>query len=241
MPYVKPHTWLAGDELNDNNLNTNEDRAREYLNNNIETADITLGSLDGDNLQKGEYEPISKDMSFMSGEVAGLNTLTNTRNRAYFTSETKANGQTSLISYWQSVFNCCETVYCKEAATVFVSFDAYVKCNENQDGIGWPHKPGRGQWTSIIKLQHKTQYGEQTFGVTERYSTENTGAPLSPGALIDIDPDSFRHAGSFIRRVNFHVEIPASQGVNSFNVVINPTVEMGSFRARNFVVEVFYI
>ena len=240
MPYVKPHTWSAGDELNDNNLNTNEDRAREYLNNNIETADITLGSLDGDNLQKGEYEPISKDMSFMSGDVAGLNTLTNTRNRAYFTSETKANGQTSLTSYWQTIFNCCQTVYCKEAATVFVSFDAFVKCSENQDAsAGFEHKPGRGQWTSVIRLQHITQGGEQTFEVTERYSTEKTGAPLL--GPLDLDPDGLSHAGSLIRRVNFHVEIPASEGVNSFNVVINPTVEQGSFRARNFVVEVFYI
>ena len=234
MGYTPPVVWAAnGDVVNADDVKSNDDAMKLYINQGITSGDIQSASLDYDNIQVGEYDPISENMTFTTGAVLGHNVSTSIRNRAYFTSETKANNQV-LGTQWQAIYDCCETVY-NEAevnATARVTFTCTGIVEDNSTTSAGP---GRGKYNVRIILRHTRPDGTTDYvGHTRGWTFEGVGAPADvkdPGN----DSDGAR------RQVGWSTDISCPPGENKLEIVVDPSAEEGFISARNFVVEVFYV
>lgn len=234
MGYTPPVVWASnGDVVNANDVKSNDDAMKTYINQGIAIGDIQNASLDYDNIQAGEYDPISENMSFTAGEVLGHNVSPQKRNRAFFTSETKANSQVNGTQ-WQPIFDCCETVYNETDITALtrITFSAQVYGLDNNTSTSGP---GNGKHNIRIFLRHTTPGGAVNyFGITRSYSFEGVGAAAGPK-----DPGKSGLAAS--RQIGWSVDVGCEPGQNKLEIVVDPAVESGYVSARNFVVEVFYV
>ena len=77
MGYTTTVTFADGNNLDGDDIKTNQKQARDFWNEGIRTADINNASVSSQELQKGDYRSMTNDYSFLSGEVA-----TNTKTQA---------------------------------------------------------------------------------------------------------------------------------------------------------------
>lgn len=232
MSYTPPITWAVnGVVLNATDVKANEEAMKKYVNQDILPSDILAGSLDYDNFQRGEYDPISTNHQFTCGDVLGKNVLVNTRNRMYFTAETKGGTQTAGLQY-QSVYESSETVQIEGDAKVLITFSCESQCENNSITSGGP---GLGSWDSEITLKHTNDLGIVAIIDTARsWTFEEKG-----GSLGAHDPVSSGLASR--RQIGWSKMISVAPGKHKFEVVVNPKVEQGFISARNLLIEVFYV
>ena len=70
MGYTPTITFADGNNLDGDDVKTNQKQARDFWNEGIRTADIPSASVTWQELQKGDYRPMTDDYLFLSGEVS---------------------------------------------------------------------------------------------------------------------------------------------------------------------------
>lgn len=241
MAYVKPYTYVNGTALDGSSQEDNDEAARIAINQKTFLADIEDNSFDYDDISRGEYEPITRSHQFTSGDFIGLFTDAQVLDRSYFTSETKANDQTTSVQY-QDIYNTGNRFILEESGAFFINFGGAFASNENILATSAPFNdgshPGRGQWDSqvYLRIHNETTNITDIIAGTIAYTYEETSSAsagvTNPGA-----------GGVTARRWIGWQWLVTNQtaGAYSISVVINPKVESGYAGARQFTCETFYI
>jgi hypothetical protein len=237
MAFVKPYTYVDGTTLTADNQHSNEEAAKVYVNQEIIPADIGT-DFKFDEIEAGEFMPITGDHKFASSFIAGQCTTAGIRDRAYFTSTTKSNTQTAASSVvYRDLFGCGKQVILDKQAAVVITFQAAFIGNDNSTTSGGD---GKGKWENKVLLRH-TDYTQDN--PTPDYISGTRGYVFEPSGTSSgvLDPNQGGNAAGR-RQVMFQFAFTSlSKGKHDFNVAINPKIESGWTSARNFVVEVFYL
>ena len=236
MAFTKPYTYVDGTTLTADNQHQNEEAAKVYVNQEIVVADVGT-DFKFDEIEAGEFMPITNDHKFASSFIAGQNTDNSRRNRTYFTSTTKANTQTSAGSVvYRDLFACGKQIVLDQSAWVVITFQAALIAFDNSTTTGGD---GQGKWENKLLLKH-IDYTQDNptpdyIAGTRGYVFE--GAGTSSGVL---DPNAGGNRASK-RQVMFQFALNLPRGKHDLNVAVNPKIEAGYASARNFLVEVFYL
>lgn len=236
MAFTKPYNYVDNAVLFADNQHLNEEAAKVYSNQEIVVADVG-SDFKFDEIEAGEFKPITDDHKFASSFIAGQNIDSEALNRAYFTSTTKSNTQTAASSVvYRDLFGCGKQIVLDQNAWVQITFQAAFISTDNSNTSGGD---GNGKWENKVLLRH-TDYTTANptpdyIAGTRGYVFESAGASL--GVL---DPNAGGNAAQR-RQVMFQFALNLSKGKHDLQVAINPKVEQGWTSARNFVVEVFYL
>lgn len=234
MPYTKSYTYVTGDVVIVTDQDTNDEDAKIAVNQGIVTADIADETFDYDSIQRGELDPIVNHHTFTTGDVFGRYNGNETINRAYFTSETKANNQTGPGSIqYQDIYETGDRFYLEASGAFFytVGLEAMSLANGTSTG-----GDGIGLWDSKVLVRYTNETTNVTTYLdgTKSYTFEEA-ATTSSGSN---DPGS---GGIRVRRwIGFEWMVTSlSAGWYHVCVVVNPKVETGYFGARTFTLETF--
>ena len=231
MAFAQPYTYVAG-VLSATDNESNEEAAKVAINQETYVANYVSNSFDYDSIQRGELDPIVNHHQFTTGEVQGLFTDSTITDRAYFTSETKANSQTASVQY-QDLYHTGDRVRLEYPGAVFITFGAAFACSPNHAGT---KGPGNGGWDSEILLRYTVESTNVTTYVsgTISYTYEETGS----GSATN---DSGGYGSTARRWTGWQWMIKGlSAGYYQFCVAINPRVEEGNVAERQFTIESFY-
>jgi len=236
MAFVKPYNYINNQVLEDTNQRSNEEAAKVYVNQEIVAADYGT-NLDYTEIEAGEFLPVTNDHKFASSFIAGQNISNDNIDRAYFTSTTKANNQTSASSVvYRDLYGCGKKIKLDRSAQVLVTFQAAFIAGDNSNTTGGD---GSGMWENRVVLRH-TDYTTSNptpvyIAGTRGYVFEGAGASL--GLL---NPNAGGTAANR-RQVQHQYVLSLSRGEHDLQIAVNPKVEYGWTSARNFLVEVFYL
>ena len=247
MPYVKPNTFVNGTSLNSSDINGNDQALRKYINGEVVQADLASDAFDTQEIQLGEYQPITNEYTFATGQDVGSAIGIEAEDRAYFTSNIKKSRQTdNNLFLWTSSYQTSPELVLLDTADVLITFGGSYVSQENEvAAIGF--------WDSQIKLAYtlddkqQLQFVEQTRAYTfEEAGMVNTvSGANSPFGLTPKPSNN----GSEVGEINYGLRrwigwsavlrnLPA--GSYKFSYYINAKVERGFTSARNFKAEVFY-
>jgi hypothetical protein len=234
MAYTKPNAYADGVVLDAVDQIENDAVARRAINQETYIANIAAKAFDYDDIQRGEYEPVTQSHQFTTGDIYGLTTDTNVNNRAYFTAETKAVEQTTGVQY-QDIYHTGKRFFLERGGAFFINFGASFVSMDNSNASGGP---GPGLWDSTIYLRIKNISTNTTTYVagTLSYTYEESGATASGTT----DPGG---KGSTARRWTGWQWLVKNQNAGAYEVcvVVNPKVEQGYADARTFTIETFYV
>ena len=246
MPFVKPHTYVAGTILDASAHTSNEEALKLYVNQEVVAADILDGTLIHTDLEQGSYNPINNHHSFITGEIYGRNAGKDVTSRAYYTDHLKHN-QGSVV--FTTIADTGDELVLKETGTVMLSFGgAFVSlANFIKDQDRWPSK---------VVLRYDGGSGWVNIGGTRAFTFEETGASANGGAGRTVQPtiSAGEVAGTpnSVKETNIArfslrrwigwswmiTDLPA--GSYKFAVCIDAEVEQGFVEARSFTTEIFY-
>lgn len=236
MPFVKPFTYVDGQTLDFDDQRSNEEAAKVYVNQEIVIGDIAT-NLDYDEIETGEYQPITGDHKFASSFIAGQNINNEELNRSYFTSTTKANAQTAATSIvYRDIAGCGKQIVLDQSAKVLITWEVAFVADANSTTSGGD---GQGEWENKVLLKH---IDYSASNPTPTYIAGTRGYVFEPaGASAGlVDPNAPGYiAGN--RQVMGSYILTLSRGKHDLQLAVNPKVEAGWASAKNFLVEVFYL
>lgn len=237
MPYTKPYTYVDGTILSSTDQDSNDYSAKKWINQDILMSDFTANSLGWDNFQRGELNPINNHHQFTTGEVFGRFNDNTTYARSYFTSETKANAQTSSTSIqYQPIFETGDTVILEKDGTVFITLGMAIISEAND-------VEPKGKWDSLVILAYESGNITTYLSATNAYTFEETTLAASAGVK---DPGSYNWTWTAQdeeqnrRWIGWEYMVTLSAGTYRFYVVTNPKVEQGFAASRSYSLEIFY-
>ena len=233
MAYTQPNPLVDGTVLNSEHLKANEDSAMVFINQEMVTADMQLRSLSTEDIARGETFFFQNGGKFQSSQAFGTTELSDIPKRAWCTSTTKNNIQTTGIEY-QDIYNSSQTVTLAQRG--FIVITCYLKLSVNNNSNVPTNKgPGPGMWQNTFYLREITERKVLRFTTTDNYCFEGVGSPLdtkSPGA------DSYP---ANQRSIMITYRLDRQPGTYTFTHSVNPHNEAGFASARSMSVEVFYI
>jgi hypothetical protein len=249
MAFVKPYTYVDGAVLTAENQKSNDEAAKEYVNQNIAGDDFVLNAIGTEEISPGEIEPITKSMRFECNAHYAAHNDIEQLNRAYFTSHIKPRAQQSNTKFiYQPLWETGTEVNVEYPSRVIVDFGGTFISLENEVRSNrW--------WDSVVFLEQlDLQTGEITrFGSTRGYSFEevNVTATGNPNAGGNVDPWNGNEPGNVLnnesetrfavrRWIGFRKHLTLQPGRYAYRTVINAKVEQGFTSARNFTIEVFH-
>ena len=248
MPYTKPYTYTTGATLTAQNQNSNDEAAKKYVNQGIVVGDFATETLDTEDIARGEFEPITKSHSFVTGHHHGGHKTPRAQDRAYFTSHIKPSLQVSNTYFaYQPLYETGTEINLEYDADVIIDFGApfiselnVVQTNEWWDSL---------QFLEIEDLSSNTV---TRYGVTRAYSFEeiplSSSIPASggsvdpfgglpPSSVLGNEPDG-KYA---VRRwIGWRKGLSLTAGRYLIRSVINAKVEEGYTSSRNFTIEILY-
>ena len=246
MAYSKTYTYSDGTVLSADDHNSNEQGAKEFINQGSRAADLGTNVFDDADIALGELQPITNHFVFPSGEVHGLQNGILPVDRAYFTSNIKAGNQTSnTLEVWTTLFETADSLDLEENADVFITWGGTFFSEANTI-------IANGLWDSKVWIRAIDETGAETYhSQTRAYSFEEyewTGAPsgnFSPfgnSGTPNLPPlgveDEIKR--TLRRWIGFHDLVSLNKGKYKLSLVINAKVERGYTSARSFTTEIFY-
>ncbi len=239
MPYTKPYTYVDGTILTAPNQFSNEESAKEFINQEISSADYAVGKFDYDEIEAGEFQPVTNNHKFTTSYIAGKNIDVSVNNRCYFTSNVKANNEQGTSISWCDLWNAGEQVQIVEGtAKVIITFEGAFIGQDNDTAAGGGVITNE-KWDNKIVLRH-TDYTSSPSTTTFIEGTRMwgfEGLGTSGGA---VDPNAGGR-GADRRQVMLQYVITLDRGLHDLQLCINPKIQYGWLSARNFLVEVFYL
>jgi len=255
MAYVKPNTFVTSTALNASDIVGNDEALKIFLNQQSLTADLAVDAFDTQEIQLGEYQPITNEYTFATGIDTGKAVGTEKEDRAYFTSNIKKNRSTDPNLYiWTSSYHTGPHLTLERTADILITWGGTYISNSNTNSSP---AVGSGFWDSQVKLGYVVDDGSAlTFVEQSRsYSFEecamtNTvsglvdpfGAMSKPSSAGDETAAGTDPITKGLRRwIGWSCilrNMPA--GTYKFSHYINAKVVQGFTSARNFKAEVFY-
>jgi hypothetical protein len=231
--YTQPVAYVNGNNLNADTIINNEESLKEYINQEIVTADIAAAGLKQENISRGSI--VRNNAEFISSHISGIANLQLPLNRSYSTSTTKNNSQTSSIQ-WQDISNCACLVSAHSTAYVIITL--YIKYRvDNNTTTASNGGQGAGLWQNEIRIKRvNVETGEYSlFATTDNYCFEGAGTSadtLDPGA--DLENANERSVMTVIRS-------QVTKGEYYYLAAVNPHNETGYTTVKSMTAEVFYI
>jgi len=253
MPYVKPNTFVNGQTLDADDLDQNDQDLKKYINQEITDTDLATSAFDTDDMQVGDYQPITNEYSFATGVDTGLaNGIINT-DRAYFTSHVKRGRQTdNTLEIWQTLFETAPVLNLERSADIIITFGGSFVSAQNA-------VQANGFWDSKVMLAYMDESNDITFlESTRAYSFEEAVIANTTGVGVATPSGNFNpfglsgQPGSFPgtdspiidlstrRWIGFSFKISLTAGIYKFALNVNAKSEKGFTSARTFKAEVFY-
>lgn len=246
MAYVKPFTFVDGNVLDADNLESNDNALRIYENQNVVANDYKDNAFSTEEFQLGDYQPITNEYCFATGIATGNHTSSTQIKQAYWTSTIKKGRlNDNTLPIWSSLYHTAPAVYIERPAKILITFGADSKSADNAIALS-------GFWDTTLKLGYRKDDGPLIFTEQARsFSFEEcafsnpssgnvnpfggTGTPSTTGDEANGD------AQNGLRRwIGFSAIIPVTAGLYKFSLYANAKVEEGFLTARQFKCEVFY-
>lgn len=231
--YTQPVSYVNGNNLDADDVINNEESLKEFVNQEIITADIAAAGLKQDNISRGSI--VRNNSEFISSHISGIANLQLPLNRSYSTSTTKNNSQTADIQ-WQDIANCGCLVSVHSTAYVLITM--YIKYHiDNNTNTASNGGQGNGLWQNEIRLKRvNVENGEYAFfATTDNYCFEGAGTSsdtLDPGG--DLENANERSLMTVVRT-------QLTEGEYYFVASVNPHNESGYTTVKSMTAEVFYI
>lgn len=230
--YTQPDAYVNGNVLDTNDIVSNEESLKIFINQELVASDIATAKLETTDIARGiSFQNIAE---FQSSKIAGIAQLYDFNNRSYSTCTTKNNNPTASIQ-WQDVVNSGAKATITRASEVIIHLYVkyFVANNLNLAGNGGP---GNGLWQNEIRLRRRDVVGgiDSTFLGTDNYCFEGTGASsdtLDPG-------NTGENANQRSMMLTYRSTI-STAGEYWFTATVNPHNEMGYATVKSMTVEVF--
>lgn len=231
MSYTPPNVFVAGNQVDATQLQSNLSALRQYINKGIVKADIAPASVTTTDVVRGEYANVVRDHQFTTGDVLTNYVEANVFQEDYFTSTWKMYDQYGLKT--QQVPQIGKRIVMERDGIVFFTVAGAFAGNANYELL--PEKKASGIYVQISKNDRvlQTDYIPATKG--RCYTEDNVTA--------DVDTSGNTTAtGKFSRRWYCQrYQTTASAGeVLNICVVFDPNCDKARISARNLQVEVFY-
>jgi len=230
MPYVFGIPYVANSFMDGDDVNTNNEALRKYLNKDIVSADIADGSVGSPEIVKGEPQFVTSDHQFTCGSEANQFTPGEDIQRDYFTAHIKPT-LALADDLWWALPNVGKKVHLERDGYILIHAGIEVISDLNfamdYDNDGSVNNDGEG---SDLRISINGDRKEVTYMLSFE---EEAGSPTP----------SQSHAAIAKRRwypISYLTETLAA-GDHDITFVVNPVVDMGSIRSRNVSYEVFYI
>jgi len=247
MSYSPTYTWtLLGATLNASELAQNQFEMRDYLNSGIEASDLLSEGFWIYDLKRGEYNATSPRMSFITGEMQGLNTLALLpSDRQYITSLIKQSDPTQNVMY-VSIPNAGREVFLESYGSIVIEATLHVKMYPS---IGIPI-------TAPPAYAYNKRITPQPVKIDTRFYIEVDGVVQVDSRTVAFNEDSFAYTASTQSvMVNQTTNQPGSEqirkiipiywavtglapGPHLIRIVADPRCEKGYVAAINLTIEV---
>jgi hypothetical protein len=243
MPFIQPHTYVASQNLDSDNIKLNEEALQDYVNQEVVTADIGQ-DLKYSVLAKGELCAVDNYYEFVTSDTGSQNQLELLDSRSYQTSTAKPAAIQTTGVQWQGIANIAARVKAKAACEAIVTYYILyaVEQNTNFASGAAGHKnggPGDGHWQNeVILITRKLNDGSRSL-----YELQTDGYGFAPtGAALDtLDPGGGANDAAY-RSIMVTQKVTLTEaGTYGFGVAVNPHAETAYASARSITVELFYL
>ena len=229
MPYNPTHTFVASNPIDADQIRENNEALRSYINKQIAQADILTGSVDTEEIVKGEPNFITGDYQFTTGDQYNQFVDSEEINASYFTGQIKTIDASSYDEWW-TLAETGKLVNLERAARVFIHAGIEVVGDKNfamdYDNDGSVDNDALG--SELLLNIDGTLYQ-----ITAGWVFEGTSATAGPCQTVRASPKARYYPVSYLTD-------SLSPGQHSIYFQVNPTIDQGSVRARNITFEVLY-
>ena len=236
MAFTKPFTYVDGAVLSATNHALNEDALREYVNQEIAAADVSVDTVVGESIATPRLITSVQTGDFVSKTLQGVSKLRLPQAYSWFTSTTKSDNQTSTtVEDYQSLSNTgAEVVITKDDTKVMITFYAKAEGLENSTVT---RGPGNGIWENVFKLQYEKGGLVTRLEGTRAYVWENFEGFVG---AVHVDP-GFQGNGCGHRSIMMTRMLTLNAGRYKFSVAVNAKVEKGQINCQTFTIETFHV
>lgn len=236
MAFTKPFTYVDGAVLSATNHALNEDALREYVNQEIIAADVSVDTFVGESIATPRLVTSVQTGDFVSKTLQGVSKIRLPQAYSWFTSTTKSDNQTSTtVEDYQSLSNTgAEVVITKDNTKVMITFYAKAAATKNSTVT---RGPGNGKWDNKFLLQYEKSGLITQYNGSRMYVWENFDGALGSGS---IDP-GFEGNGCGHRSIMMTRMLTLSAGRYKFSVAVNAKVEKGQINCQTFTIETFHV
>ena len=235
MAFTKPYAYVDGNVLTAAGQLSNEEAVRVYVNQEIGAADVASNTLDTTDFAAFRYISVGDNIDFVSKTVQGNTDILSPVKYAYFSATTKAIRQTSATSIaFQYIPDAGQEIEVDRANANFL-ITCYLKVSALANTTLANH-PGQKLWDNQVALfVNYVEGGAAYVAGTSSYFFEPTGT--SGGAK---NPKASGNAASERSLCIQYKGALTNKGKISFNMAVNPKVEIGYVSVQSFIVETFY-
>jgi len=236
MAFTKPFTYVDGSVLTATNHALNEDALREYVNQEIIAADVSVDTFVGESIASARFISSVQTGDFVSKTIQGVSKLRLPQAFSWFTSTTKSNNQTSAtVEDFQTLSNTGSEVTITHANTkVMITF--YAKAFGSVNSTVTRSK-GNGLWDNKFLLVYELNGLITKYIGTKAYVFESSKTATSLGS---VDPDAKGNACGH-RSIMITRMLTLSPGRYKFSVAVNAKVEKGQINCQTFTIETFHV
>ena len=248
MSYTKPNTFNNAASLDADDINGNDEELKIWTNQKSITSDLANDAFGTEEIQLGDYQPITNEYTFATGIDSGIANGIEPSDRAYWTSNVKKGRETDAnLKIWLGLAETSPQIDLEQAADLVITFGGTFISNDNDVNPN-------GYWDSQLKLGYIYNNNTTLTFVeqTRSYSFEETvpssasplgvyspfGAMATPSGAGDEDPEIARGCRRWIGWTAILRNLPA--GTYKFVYYVDPKTEEGFTSARSFKCEVFY-
>lgn len=236
MAFTKPFTYVDGAVLSATNHASNEDALREYVNQEIIAADVSVDTFVGESIATPRFISSVQTCDFVSKTIQGVSKIRLPQAYSWFTSTTKSDNQTSsTVDDFQSLSNTgAEVIITKDNTKVMITFYAKAVGQKNSTVT---RGPGNGIWENEFVLQYEKTGLITRYDGTRSYVWENFSS--FAGSVL-VDP-GFQGNGCGHRSIMMTRMLTLSAGRYKFSVAVNAKVEKGQINCQSFTIETFHV
>jgi len=235
MAFTKPYTYADGSVLSATNHASNEDALREYANQEIIAADVSVDTFVGESIATPRLITSVQTGDFVSKTIQGVSKIRLPQEFTWFTSTTKSNNQVSTtVEDYQALSNTgAEVVITKSNTKVMITFYAKAVGQANSTVL---YSPTGVVYESAFKLQYEKDGITTRLGGTAAYVFENATG-VAAGVLNPSDQGNpAAHRSIMMTRM-----LTLNAGRYKFSVAVNAKVEKGQINCQTFTIETFHV
>lgn len=237
MGYTKAYTYVDGTVLTGDDQASNENGLKQYVNQEITSADVDNDSVVGEVIASPRLVSSVYTADFISKTIQGVSTLRLPQKYTWFTCTTKGNNQTSTtVKDYQTLSNTGSEVIIYQDYTP-VMINVYLNAYGYENGT-FVHGANIGKWSNqfvlVYEVNSKITYltGTSQYVFEDTAAAKNANEPLEAGAT----DNACGHRSVMFTRV-----LTLNRGRYKFAIAINSKVDRGNINVKTFTIETFHV